>query len=180
MSGTIYLVIILYGIVISGLNLSSSALLYSALQRTKSAYRPSTKNAHLTHLRTYLSFIIFMQLPPEPSVHSLLAFLEYLHTNLISHKLILNYLSSLKKASIKYSWNASPFSHRLITEYLRSISINSRFCPTHRGIFDLSTLALISRTCDILEDPILFRSIFLLAFFACLRMSHSTSFKVQI
>ena len=113
-----------------------------------------------------------MQLPPEPSVHSLLAFLEYLHTNSISHKVILNYLSSLKKTSIKYSWNPSPFSHRLITEYLRSISINSRFCPTHRGIFDLSTLALISRTCDILEDLILFRSIFLLAFFAFLCMSN--------
>ena len=113
-----------------------------------------------------------MQLPPEPSVHSLLAFLEYLHTNSISHKVLLNYLSSLKKTSIKYSWNPSPFSHRLITQYLRSISINSRFCTTHRGIFDLSTLALISRTCDILEDPILFRSIFLLAFFAFLRMSN--------
>ena len=63
-------------------------------------------------------------------------------------------------------------SFRLVSEYLRSISINTRFAPTPRGIFDLTTLALISQACDILVDPPLFRAIFLLAFFAFLRMSN--------
>ena len=143
MSGTIYLVIILTSI--WNCNFRFEPTFFSSaqlcLQRTKSAYRPSTKNAHHTHLRTYLSFAIFMQLPVEPSVHSLLAFLEYLHINSFSHKVILNYLSSIKKASIKYSWNSAPFSHRLVTEYLRSISINTKLSPTHRGIFDLSTFS---------------------------------------
>ena len=113
-----------------------------------------------------------MDLPAPPSIHSILAFLEYLYVNSISYKVILNYISSLKKAAIKYSWPSHIFSHRLIQEYLRSVSINSRFTPTPRGIFDISTLSLISQTCEILEDPPLFRAIFLLAFFGFLRMSN--------
>ena len=113
-----------------------------------------------------------MNLPVELHLHSILAFWEYLHINSLSHKVILNYTSSLKRAALKYSWHPEVLSHRLVMEYLRSISINSRFAPTPRGIFDLSTLALISRTCTILNDPILFRAIFLLAFFVFLRMSN--------
>ena len=135
-------------------NLPSSPLVRAALHRTKKAYRPATRNLHLTHLRTYLSFVIFMDLPILPSVHSALAFLEYLHMNALSHKVIVNYVSSLKKASIKYSWSPDVFTHRLILEYLRSVSINTRFSPTVRGIFDISSLLLISQTCAILEDPL--------------------------
>ena len=115
---------------------------------------------------------MFMELPVELNVHSILAFLEYLFTNSVSYKVMLNYISSIKKAATKYHWNPEVLSHRLVSEYLRSISINTRFAPTSRGIFDLTTLALISQACDILTDPLLFRAIFLLAFFAFLRMSN--------
>ena len=136
------------------------------------AYRLATRNAHITHIKTYLAFIIFMELPVELNVHSILAFLVYLLTNSVSYKVMLNYISSIKKAATKYHWNPEVLSHRLVSEYLRSISINTRFAPTSRGIFDLTTLALISQACDILTDPLLFRAVFLLAFFAFLRMSN--------
>ena len=100
-----------------------------------------------------------MSLPHHPSPHTLLAFMEF-------------YLSSIKKAASRYHWSLSPFSHLAVLAYLRSISINSSFAPTPRGIFDLTTLALISRACNILEDPILFRAAFLTAFFAFFRMSN--------
>ena len=157
---------------ISDLDLPSSHLLRAALSRTRTAYRPATRNAHLTHIKTYLAFVIFMELPVELNVHSVLAFLEYLFINSVSYKVMLNYISSIKKATTKYHWNPEILSHRLISEYLRSISINTRFAPTPRGIFDLTTLTLISQACDILMDPLLFRAIFLLAFFAFLRMSN--------
>ena len=113
-----------------------------------------------------------MSLPVEPSIHSLLAFMEFLHINSISYKVLLNYISSLKTAGKRFGWNLAPFAHQLITSYLRSISINSKFAPTPRGVFDLSTLSAISKTCDILQDLPFFRAAFLLAFFAFLRMSH--------
>ena len=56
--------------------------------------------------------------------------------------------------------------------YMRSISINSHFTPTPKGVWDIRTLYLISLSCDILQDPILFRAIFLVAFYAFLRMSN--------
>ena len=113
-----------------------------------------------------------MCLPHQLSVHSLLAFMEFLYANSISHELILNYVSSIKQAARHFGWELTPFSHHLIQSYLRSITINSTSLPTPRDIFDLSTLASISRACSILEDPILFRAAFLLAFFAFLRMSN--------
>ena len=104
-----------------------------------------------------------MSLPIEISVHSLLAFLEYLHSKPLSHKVILNYLSSIKSVGRKYKWNLHPFSHHLILSYIRSISINS----INR------TLALMSTTCNILDDPPSFiRLPFCLFFFAFLRISN--------
>ena len=157
---------------ISDSNLPSSSLVRSALDRTKNAFRPSTMNAHRTHLRTYLSFTTFMSLSPIPSVHSLLAFMEYLYANSLSHKVIHNYISSIKSAAKRFHWPIPPFSHHLVTSFLRSISINSTLPPTPRGVFDLSALAAISRACSILDDPDLFRAVFLVAFFAFLRMSN--------
>ena len=113
-----------------------------------------------------------MSLPVQPSVHSLLAFMEFLHVNSISYKVLLNYISSLKTLGKKFGWSLTPFDHHLVASYIRSISINSSFSPTPRGIFDLSTLSAISKACDILSDPPLFRAAFLLAFFAFLRMSN--------
>ena len=85
---TSYFLKLRHTFVISDPHLPSSLLVGSALNRAKEANRPSTRNAHNTHLRTYLSFIMFMSLPAEPSVHTLLAFLGYLHLNGISYKVL--------------------------------------------------------------------------------------------
>ena len=135
------------------MDLPAAHLITAAIQRTRTAYRPSTRRAHNTHIRTYFSFLMFMSLPLDLSVKSLLAFLEYLHSNSLSSKVILNYLSSLKFAARQYNWDLGIFSHHLILAYTRSISINPSFNPTPRGIFDLKTLAQISTTCNILDDP---------------------------
>ena len=68
--------------------------------------------------------------------------------------------------------DTSPLSHYSVAKYIRSISINSTFRPTPRGIFDLHTLYRISMACDILPDLLLFRAIFLVAFYGFLRMSN--------
>ena len=98
--------------------------------------------------------------------------MEFLYANSLSYQVIHNYISSIKLAAKRFHWPIFPFSHHLVTSYLRSISINSTLPPTPRGIFYLSTLAAISRACGILDDPELFRAAFLVAFFAFLRMSN--------
>ena len=140
--------------------------------RIKAAYRPSTRAAHNTHCRTYLSFVLFMNLPLSFSLYSLLAFLEFLNINNMSPWVIQNYLSSLKNFAKSRGWDISSFDHKLVLDYSRSITINSSFSPVPKGIFDLKTLALIIQTCDLLNDPPLYKAAFLLAFFAFLRMSN--------
>ena len=66
---------------------------------------------------------------------------------------IQNYLSSLKTFARAHGAPSAPFSHHLIAAYVRSISINSTFSPLSKGIFDLNTLLLMTRACDLLDDP---------------------------
>ena len=72
----------------------------------------------------------------------------------------------------RFNIDSSPLNHFTVSRYLRSITINSTFSPTPRGIFVINTLYQISIACDLLPDPLLYRAIFLVAFFAFLRMSN--------
>ena len=72
----------------------------------------------------------------------------------------------------RYNIPQSDVNHYTITNYIRSISINSAFRPTPRCIFDLPTLYQISISCDILSDPIRHRAIFLTSFYGFLCMSN--------
>ena len=145
----------------------SSSLASAAWRRIK---RPVTRYAHTTHLKTYLSFMVFMDLPLQFTLHSVLAFLEYLYVNNISHRLISNYLASLRSLAKRYDWDPAVLSHQLLLSYLRSITRNTYFNHPSRGIFSLQTLSAISKACALLSDPPLLRAAFLLAFFAFLRM----------
>ena len=113
-----------------------------------------------------------MSLPVEVSVHNILVFLEYLYINSLSPKVIKNYLSSISSMARQLNFDTSNCYHHMVQRYLRSISINSKFAPTPRGLFDIKTLYYISLSCDTLSDPILFRAIFLTAYFGFLRMSN--------
>ena len=112
----------------------SSDLALAAWQRIKMAYRPVTRSAHTTHLKTYLSFVVFMDLPLQFTLHSILAFLEYLYVNRISHRVILNYLASLRSLARRYDWDATILSHQLVVSYLKSIAQNTPFNPLP-GVF---------------------------------------------
>ena len=135
--------------------------------------------AHHLHFRTFLGYLIFMDLPLECSVHNILIFLEYLFQNSISTKVISTYLSSIHSKAKLYGWDVSSIAHPTLQRYIRSISINSRFAPTPRGIFDVHTLYNISLSCDTMSEPILFRAIFLTAFYGLLRMSNVAPYSLQ-
>ena len=105
-------------------------------------------------------------------VHNILVFLEFLTRNNISHKVIKNYLSSISALASFYNLDPSGLSHPAVIRFIRSLSINSIFRPTPRGVFDIKTMYDIFRLCDSLHDPHLFRAIFLVAFYEFLRMSN--------
>ena len=164
---------------------ASSSLLHTAWTRIQQAYRPSTSSTHLLHFRTFLAYLLFMDLPIVISVHNILTFVEYLYQNHISPKVISTYLSSIQAKARLYNWDFSAIAHPSISRYIRSIPINSSFNPTTRGIFDLQTLYNILVSCEILSDPVLYRANFLTAFFGFLHMSNlakssTLSFKLLV
>ena len=87
-----------------------------------------------------------MNLPVVMSVHNILIFFLNIYT----------VYSNLDPSNVY---------HHMVQRYLRSISINSKFSPTPRSIFDIKTLHYISLSCDIPSNPILFKAIFVTAYF---------------
>ena len=122
------------------------------------ADRPSTTSGHRTHVRAYCAFLHVMDLPLTVTLHNLVVFIEYFHQNLISHKVIASYVSSIRSTAELYNLLTRPFSHPAVTRLLRSISI--------------PTLYNISTSCDSTDDPLLYRAIFLVVFYGFLRMSN--------
>ena len=102
----------------------------------------------------------------------MLIFLEFLAQQNLTPKVIRNYMSSVITMAKVYHLQHVDTSHVLITRFLRSLSFNSTFAPTPRGIFDIPTLYRISLAYDILQDSLVFRDIFLTAFYGFLRMSN--------
>ena len=53
------------------------------MQWITTAFRPSTRNAHLTHFKTSIAFAVYMNFKIEFSLTNILAFLEFLVHNKI-------------------------------------------------------------------------------------------------
>ena len=149
-----------------------TTLATQAMATVKSAYSHSSQQAQDTHWRTYLMFSVAHHLSQPPDLQQLLCFLQYLHNNKLSPGVIANYLSSVKVKANTLRWPLSVFHHPFIQRFFKSIKVNGQFVPKHKGFFDLPTLKAISQTCRILDDPILYRAVFLLAFFGFLRVSN--------
>ena len=90
-----------------------------------------------------------------------------------------NYFSSISSLSKFFYLDTKELSHPAVIIFLRGLSINSPFCPTPRGIFDIRTMYAISKACDSLGDPPLFRAIFLVAFYAFFRLSNIAPYSAR-
>ena len=102
----------------------------------------------------------------------MLTFFEFLAQQNLSPKVIRNYMSSVVTMAKVYHLQHVDTSHVLIPRFLHSLSMNSTYAPTTRGIFDIPTLYKISLACDILQDPLLFRAIFFTVFYGFFHMSN--------
>ena len=116
--------------------------------------------------------MLFYSLPLNVSAQNILIFLEFLVKNHLSPRVVRNYFASISSLAKFYHMDSSDLSHPAVFRFLRSLSINSTFRPTLRGVFSIRIMYDISKACDSLQDPILYRAIFLTAFYAFLRLSN--------
>ena len=101
----------------------------------------------------------------------MLTYTEYLHANGMSSKIIKHYILSASVMEDCYNIDHEALSHSCVVRLLRSIDMNTMFAPTPQGGFDARTVYFLSISYDNLRDPLLFRAIFLTAYYGFLRMS---------
>ncbi len=103
------------------------ALQEAAEERSRQAFRPGTQSNHKTMVKTYLRFCQdFKRNPLNPSLQTVLAYLEYLVQKLESPKSVLNYWEVVKliHAKLKY-----PFKNQhdiQVTLLIRAVSLPKR------------------------------------------------------
>ena len=102
----------------------------------------------------------------------MLAFMQFLHDNALSPRVIANYIASLKAKAKMLQWSCTSLLHPSIPLFIKSITNNGSFQPKFKGNFDIPTLRKISLACNNLSDPDLYRAIFLVSFFAFLCISN--------
>ena len=141
--------------------------------RIGTAYRPKTVRAHNSHFKLFPQFLQFIGIDIKELSHvSVLAFLEFLQVNGLSHASIEAYMSSLRSQFRVLYLSIAPFSHHTVTLTLRSLALNVPMARKAKDIFDLPTLHAIIDICDRLPLGYIYKPLFLLSFFAFLRLSN--------
>ena len=149
------------------------ALLSRAGNRINTAFRPKTARTHTSHLTTFLQFLQFINLEvPNISHCTILAFIELLQYNGLSVGSIEAYISSLRSQFRLLNLPTHPLTHHSVHLAIRSISLNVPSIRKVKGIFDIQSLTAIVTICDKTPLGYIYKPVFLLAFFAFLRLSN--------
>ena len=144
-----------------------------AASRTQEAFRPKTRQAYTKMFRVFLAFCVYMQVAlMEIDVNVILSFCECLVVNHCFVSMITNYLSAIKASFLFYNMPYSLLDHRRIKYFQKSMHIDRPLAVTSHNVIDLPLLERISKTCDHLNFPEVFRAIFLTGFFGFFRLSN--------
>ena len=92
--------------------------------------------------------------------------------NNLSKATIANYVSAIKHYFILYGLDNHTCSHPKLAMFLKSMAINRPLQIKIQGIIEIPLLKLMVNKCDSLPHPIIYKGIYLLAFFAFLRISN--------
>ena len=149
------------------------SLSHKVASRTQKAFRPKTRQAYSKMFRVFLAFCVYMQVTMvEIDVNVILSFCECLVVNCCSVSMISNYLSAIKANFVLYNMSYSLLDHPRIKYFQKAMRINRPLALTSHNIIDLHMLERISKACDHLNFPEVFRAIFLTGFFGFFRLSN--------
>ena len=156
------------------------ALCHEAFTRIESAYRPKTVSAHKTHFTTFLQFceLISQQLE-EISPCTIIAFIEFLAKNGLTHASVCNYLSSLKTVFKLYQLPVHILDHEWVRLTLRSIALNVPVPLKIKGLFSIQHMYQLISLCNQIPYGLVYKSLFLSAFFGFLRLSNIAPVSVK-
>ena len=134
--------------------------------------RPHTEYQYKRQFHVFLAFVLHKKFNTWDNITTVLLFLEFLASNSLSHRVILNYVSALKFAFTSYGWNSDIFSHPLVVRLLRGTALSVHTPPSPNGLFSFYQIRDISSLCDLFESSLTCRCAFLLGFYGLLRISN--------
>ena len=121
----------------------------------------------------FLAFLVVVDLSlPGVSSLDLLAFMEYLAQSGMSPDNITNHLTAARAMFIIYGYNTAPFRDQRIPLFIRSLKINRLFTPKFQLLIGDTSLLQIVTVSAHLQFPLVYKALYLVAFFSFLRLSN--------
>ena len=108
------------------------------------------------------------------NVSVLLAFVEFLHVNHLSVRVISNYLLAIKQKMKLYGAVVDQFESQWLKSYLKSVEVNGLKRISDKQIFTIQQIRQLSEACIHFSHPMLYRAAILLGFFGMLRIYNVT------
>ena len=144
-----------------------------AADRLLSGFCPSTLRQYQRMWNDFLAFQVAAGLlPSQVTVQLLLSFLECLHQNNMSQTQIANYLTAIRALHIVYGLDTNAFKDERLSLFLKSLKLQAPFKPKLVLSLDIELLRKIVDQCDLLQFPIVFKPLYLVAFFSFMRLSN--------
>ena len=167
-------------VIISGVSQQIQTL--SAKARLNSVYVPSTNKAYDSKFRIFTAFCCFASVNiSQISIQVILAFMEFLTFNKVSHSGIANYLSAVKTKLSNFGLNTVPFKDNRIKVYNKAIMRYAPFKPNIQAIIDTNMLHKLANHCDNMYLGIIFKAAILTSFFSFLKnIKPSPSFYIYL
>ena len=103
-----------------------------------------------------------------------LSYLEFLVDNKVSAHMISNHVSAIRAMSIIYDLPYQPWEHPKVKYFVKSIKLTRPMALPKRNIIDIQTLKTIIAYTQKFPDHLVYKAVFLTAFFGFFRLSNIT------
>ena len=121
----------------------------------------------------FLAFLVVAGLSlPGVSSLDILAFMEYLAQAGMSPDNVTNHLTAARSMFIIYGYNTAPFRDQRIPLFIKSLKINRPITPKLQLLIDDTLLLQIVTVSAHLQFPLVYKALYLVAFFSFLRLSN--------
>ena len=151
----------------------AAQLTTSAADRLLSGFCLSTLRQYRRMWRDFLAFQVAAGLlPSQVTAQMLLSFMEFLHCNALSSGQILNYLTALRVLHIVYGLDTSAFRDERLPLFIKSLRLQAPVKPKLVLSLDIELLQRIVSQCKNLSFPVVFKPLYLVAFFSFMRLSN--------
>ena len=101
-----------------------------------------------------------------------LSYLEFLVKNHVSVNMVCNHVSAIKAMAVLFNINHKALDHPRIRYFIKALKINRPLATPVRNIMTFKTLSKLVSHCYHLENAVVFKAIFLSAFFGFFRLSN--------